>query len=141
MATYNLSSFGARARKVGRIVDDNFDEGHRAVALAAVAAVVPATPEDTGKARSNWFLSIGSPATGVRETYGTGAAAIGGALAAARAVLASHVKGASIWLSNNVPYIDRLNTGWSAQAPAGFIEASINAAKAAVREIRLLKGV
>ncbi|MHB9879092.1 hypothetical protein ACSMXM_05460 [Pacificimonas sp. ICDLI1SI03] len=33
----------------------------------------------------------------------------------------------AIWLANNVPYAEKLNSGWSIQAPAGFVEAAIDA--------------
>ena len=35
-------------------------------------------------------------------------------------------KSTNIVISSNVPYMARLNRGWSAQAPAGFIEACVD---------------
>jgi hypothetical protein len=44
-----------------------------------------------------------------------------------------------VYISNNLPYIDRLNKGHSKQAPAGFIESAINAGLTAIRKARLVK--
>ena len=34
----------------------------------------------------------------------------------------------SIFLNNNLPYITRLNDGWSSQAPKGFVQKALEAA-------------
>lgn len=68
------------------------------------------TPVDTGNARARWKAQAG--AGGDIATY----------------VLAD----GSILVSNDAPYIMRLNDGWSKQAPAGFIERAIAEAEAEV---------
>lgn len=109
-------------------------------------AIVLPTPVDEGRARSNWLVTVGSPSgitiephvkgskgsTGdanVRVTIEQGTAQIG--------TYASPDQGA-VYISNNLPYIVRLNQGWSAQAPAGFVEIGIAAARAAAQQQRLL---
>jgi hypothetical protein len=117
----------------------------RKVALVVDQAVVMATPVDTGRARSNWIVSIGGPSTEVKPPYVPGEGGASGAANAAKAIeqaagevakfkLADH----SIHLTNNLPYITRLNEGYSAQAPAGFVQKGIRAAVNAVKNTRLL---
>ncbi len=43
----------------------------------------------------------------------------------ARAVLATKKPGQKIYITNNLPYIRRLNDGYSKQAPAGFVERAV----------------
>ena len=40
-----------------------------------------------------------------------------------------------VYVTNNVPYIEKLNRGWSAQAPAAFVEAQI---QITINEVRAL---
>lgn len=132
------------AREVNKVV--------RNVALAVDQKVVLATPIDTGRARSNWLVSLGAPREDVIEPYGRslyydsetrgqvtgpigprgGGAGINGkgALAQARAALAplrnSRRATQPVFITNNVAYIGRLNDGYSAQAPAMFVQQSID---------------
>jgi hypothetical protein len=79
------------------------------------------TPVDTGHARANWIPSVSSPY--MQEVDGTSDATHDAGLAEVMAYkLAS---GATLYLTNNVPYIRRLNDGWSEQAPALFVERAI----------------
>jgi len=87
------------------------------------------TPVDTGWARSNWVPSIGQAFGG---TAGTKAAAEAGILdtgaqqrGLAQVAAAYRLTQGSIFISNNVPYIARLNEGSSQQAPAGFVQNAI----------------
>lgn len=97
------------------------------ITLNVVAQLVRSTPVDTGWARANWVPSIGTPRTG---TAGSRRAAEDGRIdlgpqVAGTAALASYKLGPSIHITNNVPYINRLNSGSSRQAPAGFVQQSI----------------
>lgn len=106
----------------------------RRLALGIENRIVLATPVDTGRARSNWIASLDKPATGVIDAYAPDAdekpGQIGpnaaGAIAAADAVLLQTQDFPVIYLSNNLPYIARLNDGSSVQAPAAFVQAAID---------------
>ena len=43
-------------------------------------------------------------------------------------VLSYQLGQGSIYITNNVPYIDRLNNGWSQQSPAGFVDKAVQVA-------------
>jgi hypothetical protein len=104
------------------------------LALDIVANLVSAptdggTPVDTGWARANWIPRIGEP---FRGTAGTRAQAEAGNVSGAEqgAGIASVAAGyrmtsGKVFISNNVPYIVRLNEGSSRQAPAGFVQAAV----------------
>lgn len=94
------------------------------------------TPVDTGWARANWIPQIGAP---VERPAGSRAAAEKGSLPSAQqtgvASVATGYKLARgpIYITNNVPYILRLDQGSSKQAPAGFVRRAIVKAVKGVR--------
>jgi len=76
-----------------------------------------------GRARGNWQSSIFVPKTNelpIEDASGQSSIADGENVA--RRIQAGDVS----YITNNVPYIIRLNQGWSTQAPAAFVDASIN---------------
>lgn len=88
------------------------------------------TPIDTGWASANWWPAVGSPATGNSGQAAEGAVAGREAQRAAGVtqVLSYQLGQGSIYITNNVPYIDRLNNGWSQQSPAGFVDKAVQVA-------------
>ena len=72
-----------------------------------------------GHARANWQASMGSPAGGVVEGIDpTGQEALAAAMAVSEGIGNDD---RPYFLTNNLPYIDRLENGWSHQAPAGMV--------------------
>lgn len=131
----DLRQFAKRIRELGKRIENNAYATVRKVALAVDAAVVIATPVDTGRARANWQVNIGSPATGTREpTDQSGQAAI----EQGKTEIAQYKGGSAIHITNNLPYIGRLNDGWSAQAPSGFVEKAVLVGVEAIKGSRLL---
>jgi hypothetical protein len=90
------------------------------------------TPVDTGWARANWIASVASPVTNpvgdpenVQEAAGAQAAGL-------LDVLTYSLLRGPIFITNNVPYITRLNDGSSKQAAAGFVQAAIQKASSSL---------
>lgn len=112
-------------------IDGAVSAASRDLALEIHANLVAApseggTPVDTGWARANWRVGIG---TSIRGTVGTKSSVNFGPQQADLARLLSYRTGqGKLRISNSVPYIRRLNEGSSSQAPAGFIEAAIRRA-------------
>jgi hypothetical protein len=97
----------------------------RAIMINVRAQLVATTPVDTSWARSNWVIQVGTPFEGLigsREAVDTTTAD-----RSVQAALAYKVTQGLLYLSNNVPYVPKLNHGWSAQAPANFVEGAIDA--------------
>lgn len=97
----------------------------RKIALEALRRVTLKTPVDTGRARGNWFVQIGAEGFEVSTAVDpTGAVTI----ARGSAVIGTYreVKGfPMISIYNNLPYINRLEHGWSKQAPAGMVVVTV----------------
>lgn len=84
------------------------------------------TPIDTGWASANWWLRIGSAPTGNDGPAGDPSTRQGGQASGIAAMASYSIRGGqSIWLTNGVPYISRLNAGSSKQSPAGFVDDAI----------------
>ena len=78
------------------------------------------TPRDTGHASANWIARAGEPATeidGSKDNVSSSLQEIG-----LQAMARYKLSDGTVTVSNNVPYIGRLNDGSSKQAPVGFIE-------------------
>lgn len=140
----DANEFRKRMRQIGRDVEENSTKLVRKVALAVDATVVLATPVDTGRARSNWQVEIGKAADGTIDPYapGEGGNTAGvnaqAAMDQARAKIAQVQHGQEVHITNNLDYIQRLNDGWSAQAPAGFVEEAVNHGVSVVRRAKVV---
>lgn len=89
------------------------------------------TPVDTGWARANWVPQIGAPFTGTAGSRGqaeAGSVSQAEQSAGEASLFTYRLERGQVWISNNVPYIVRLNEGSSRQAPAKFVEAAIQKA-------------
>lgn len=104
----------------------------RALALDVQANLQEDTPRDTGWARANWVMSLGSPFVDVSaaETKDPTPADVAAAAAKQQASIgelaAYDVDQGLIFTTNNVPYIGALNEGHSPQqARPGFVQRSV----------------
>lgn len=135
----DLKTFANRIRQTGRNIVKNTDETVRKVGLAVDAAVVLATPVDTGRARGNWQVELDRPAVGTTSNLSPSGRE---AIDQGKATISKYVGGkaqASIHITNNLPYIGKLNEGHSAQAPAGFVEKAITVGVDAVKGASVLR--
>lgn len=88
--------------------------------------IVISTPVDTGRARANWSISIDEPNSATTDETDWGL----NLFEEAKKIENLVENDRNIYLSNNLPYINRLNDGWSAQAPKEFVEiATLQAVK------------
>jgi len=105
------------AAKAGKSVDETM----RAIALELFSSTIKDTPVDTGRARGNWQTTIGAPATGEVDRLGEDES-----VKEVSATVADFSGGKVIYLSNNLPYIYRLEyDGWSDQAPGGMLRKNV----------------
>ncbi|MBB5411907.1 hypothetical protein HDG34_005873 [Paraburkholderia sp. HC6.4b] len=92
------------------------------------------TPIDTGWASNNWWFGVGAspagnggvpPADPIAAATDVAVRASGFAEGLAQLGEYRLTDALPIYVSNHVPYINRLNSGWSQQTPSGFIEMAI----------------
>ena len=114
--TLDIQAFVAKAKK-------NPETVMRSVSLKLFSAIIKASPVDTGRFRGNWQTTGVTPATGlVAGVDPTGNKAVNSA--------ATFITNAPGWdtftLTNNLPYAERLEYGWSKQAPVGMVRVNIS---------------
>ncbi len=115
---------GAQSRALGDAMRKIVEQACKALVLEInreLRRKGSGTPVDTGHARANWVPSIGAPHAGVVQGNAAGQAG-------SAAVLTFKLGTGSLYISNNVPYIQALNYGHSKQAPRLFVEACVDRA-------------
>jgi len=123
-----------QVRVVVNSLEDFIDQVIKSIVLDITANLKNApseggTPVDTGWARANWVPQIGTPFSGTagsRPRAGTRTANDSASTAGIASVVTQYTasKGPA-HVTNNVPYITRLNQGYSRQAPAGFVQIAV----------------
>ena len=109
------------------------------ITLDVTANLVETTPVDIGWARANWVPAIGRPfevdLRNVRATDQNVTAAQAQQQSGITGVVGGYkLARGKVFVSNNVPYIRRLNDGSSKQAPSGFVQRAVK--KAVTLDIR-----
>lgn len=141
----DLRAFGRRVKVLAERFDKNSVRAVKRATTALAFSLIEDTPVDEGDAKSNWRVSSGGFASGIIDAHAPGkkgstaGANESAAKAAAEAAIAARGRGEALTVSNNLPYIERLNDGWSDQAPAGFIEAAMERALEEGRKVRFLE--
>lgn len=92
------------------------------VAMEGLSRVVLKSPVDTGRFRGNWTVSIdqrSGVATDAKDKNGNQT------IAAGSSVITGITDLRVVWLENNLPYAERIENGWSKQAPAGVVALTV----------------
>lgn len=114
--------------------DDIKEQGSQLAVKVAMTIIVDLayrTPVDTSRAISNWQVTLGAPPTGSIQAHYLGrlgstySASASETVSLAKLILKTKKPNQAIYISNNLPYIRKLNEGSSQQAPAGFVERAI----------------
>lgn len=139
MATsFSLAEFERRMDQIANQVEGNAGVAVRRAALRADQVVVQTTPVDTGRARGNYFVSVGAPSDQVDEN----SLGVSVSLARGEAVVSGwDIGDGSIFIVNNLSYITFLDQGSSAQAPNGMSSLAVQAARAELARGGLLDGI
>ena len=119
MANLGNKEFKLSLEKFSKYAEEQFEIIFRKIAIDLDSAIVLSTPVDTGRARGNWFTSLNSPTIMTSNRLGAGAA-----ISEIEKVVKTAKIGDTIWMANSLPYINRLENGWSKQAPPNAMVAA-----------------
>jgi hypothetical protein len=114
--TADISRFIGKAEK-------SAEQAVRRISLDLLSRVILKSPVDTGRFRANWYASINYASNAVSNSVDkSGADSIrrGGS-----SINSYKLGDAAIYLTNNLPYAYRLETGYSKQAPSGMARLSV----------------
>ena len=129
-----MTSFADQMRAEAAAIKKANIDTVRAVAIELFGSVIQATPVGNpelwqsppppgytgGSARSNWFLTNAAPsgevttATNYQQRQAE----------TLRGIVSLQYTG-RLTLTNNLPYIERLEDGWSTQAPQGMVKLNV----------------
>lgn len=88
------------------------------IAFEALRRVIQKSPVDTGRFKGNWNVGLGATDGVTTEiTDPSGAAA----LASGLGKIQNASRGTSVHVSNSLPYAQKLEEGYSKQAPTGMV--------------------
>ena len=127
-----MGSFTDDLKRFERKTAGKMDQVGRKVALELFKRIIYKTPVDSGRARGNRQVAIGSVPSGTIEIDDKEG---GATMSAATAASAGFNAGDTIYLTNNLPYIRRLEEGSSQQAPAGMVALTVQEFAAIVKQI------
>jgi hypothetical protein len=105
-------------------------------------AIVAKSPVDSGRFKNNWMSAYGAPDVSTTNSFaktelGEGRGAVVGRLKAKLDLLDT---GQFFYFTNSLPYAERLEYGWSQQAPSGMVRLSVASWQSIVEdEIRKAK--
>ena len=131
----NADQFSVELDRVLEQLKTDTQTFKRVFALNLLSRIVYRTPVDTGRARANWQVSNVSPNTNERKRFKKNQpnAVATDTVARGQKNIDKNKEGQSIWLANNLPYIERLESGtWSKQAPQGMVAISIEEEETAI---------
>lgn len=111
--------FSLQLRREWEQKKEDLAEIVQVVAIEGLKRIVLKSPVDTGRFRGNWLVSVGTTdMTATEKTDKNGGATI---TAGANEVAAYPVTLPPVFIQNNLPYADRLEDGYSGQAPHGVV--------------------
>ena len=115
--TLDVKAFCEKAKKNPEIV-------MRQVSMKLFSAIILGSPVDTGRFRNNWFASGATPS---RETTTyTGKQGTAAISRVSKVITEARGYGwTELTLTNNLPYAQRLEYGWSKQAPVGMVRVNV----------------
>ncbi len=127
-------AFAARMRQFAASIPGQSNRIKMMVFYEIGYRIVLNTPIDTGKARGNWYPSLGAPDMSVSESARGSGVSIG----RIQSFVKSSTNPGTVYLTNSLPYIDLLDGGWSGQAPQGFTNKSIRQGLARAKKTQLI---
>ena len=115
MANFTLDMSRFANKSLGEI-----EQVVRKTAIDLTTSIIKTSPVDSGRFRANWFVSFESAIEDTTEDTNSAKA-----LSNATNTLLKGKIGKYIYIQNNLPYIVKLEYGYSKQAPAGIVRVNV----------------
>lgn len=126
MSDGSYYGFAADLDAFARHVNLSVQMVRKKIAFDLFGKMIERSPVDTGRFRMSWAMADGAPAAVYGPEGGTGG---DGAAAdsAARANITARFQDpfSAIYITNPLPYAERLEFGYSQKAPAGMVRVSL----------------
>lgn len=116
-----LSQFSKRLANAIKNLPENVNSVKKEVTLAVHSTLVDSTPVRTGQARTNWRVYTSADEGAEIPAPEDIAAGMAAAKAQANSVVNTVPRDIPLYIVNRAQHIERLNQGWSVQAPSEFV--------------------
>lgn len=121
-------TFSFQLKSACEAINEEIIQKQNRIILKLFSAFVMDSPVDKGSFRGSWFVSYGSPNLQFKydsgETYLSKSAATQMSIDRMVGFLAGF-NGGVMWITNNQSYAQRLEYGWSKQAPQGMVRRNV----------------
>lgn len=117
-------TFTADLSKYAKKTKSDMGTAKRAIVFNLFKEPIKKTPVDTGRAKGNWFVTSGAPSTSINTKDQKTVLGSVDPHSQQQLKLVTDEFGVD-FLTNNLPYIGRLEYGYSDQAPAGMIRTTL----------------
>ena len=111
-----MSNFATQMKQFENLTTDKAEKVFRKTCFEISNEVISNTPVDTSRAKNNWFPDINKFSSETTETTNKQ-----GSINLVADTTNRLQLGTTFTLSNNLPYIVKLEYGWSKQKPNGFV--------------------
>lgn len=131
MAKNDTADFVKKVEAFNRKAREKAERNLKRVCLKAFQLIVQRTPVLTGCARGNWRINFGKEPL---RTFSAETTDKGGAQtisAGSTQIMGNAQLGVRVNMMNSAPYIQRLEHGYSVQAPNGMVRITVNEIAAA----------
>lgn len=122
-----MGSFSLSLEKFAKQAGENADLVVKKTAIDVFSSVVKKSPVKSGRFRGNWQVGIGSINHDISSPADNASLQTQPStfnLSKAQSALVTY-KGQIIYISNSLPYAQRLENGYSKQAPAGMVRLTV----------------
>lgn len=124
--TTNLKHFNSALEEASKRIHRDMKGFHKKVIFETLKRIVMRTPVDTGRARGNWQIATGGPASGTLDVQGGAGQMAAKAMENAAAKLATITPYSTVHITNNLEYIYYLEYDRrSKQHPEGMVEITL----------------
>jgi hypothetical protein len=121
-----MTTFALDLSKAIDAAKENADLVIKKATFELFRSVIEKSPVDTGRFRANWNVAVGSPDLSTNKETDDSPRGEPSVQNMQKVVLNSKFIDQSIFLTNSLPYANRLEEGWSEQqAPNGMVRISI----------------
>jgi len=107
-----MGRFADRVRKWGQKTEQRMDATFRGASLEALTRLILSTPVDSGLARGNWQVSFDMPSQGFIDRHDASGNLT---IADGTGVINRASSDVTLYITNSLPYIRRLEFGHSKQ--------------------------
>ena len=117
-----MSNFALDLRKFAKKAGDNAEKVVRSVILDVDYSVIDMSPRDKGRFVNNWNVNLNSIDKSTTEAVDLSGDA---SKARANAALLNFKIGDTAYISNSLPYAQRLEDGYSKKAASGMVKVTL----------------